>query len=510
MFDWQLGCRAGHEPRAEGGYPDHPVLARHGNIWRLDSVASYEIAHRRIPVKRRRVFRGVLSMGYGKVVVAVIQLAMVPVLATAWGLPLYGQWLLLSTVPIFLAAGDFGFGSAAGNRLIGEVARDDTEAARITFQSAQAVILGCSATILALVLAVCFLLPDHLLAVSNGMDAGAARAVLIVLCVFGVVAMQSNLFMAAMRAHGAFALSTTFEATVQLTEGLAVIAVALSGGTPLEAAVAYLLVRSIGVAGHVLLARRRAKWLILGFKFASRVRMSELLRPALAAMMLPLAQAGYLQGTALAVGAAAGAAIVPIFTSVRTLSRVGLQFLMAITLPILPEFTAEHARGNLPWLKKVTGGITTLNAVIGTIAAVVLIFAGQPLLSWWTKGAIAAPQAMIALTAAALVAGAVWNPLSYFLLAVNRHEGFTYTFAIAAIAAIFLSYVLVRQWGVTGAAAVNLLLDLAMLVCVVFQVRRLTGPFPLGASALGVLVPQRWERAFRSKLPCNRVKRSRG
>ena len=221
-------------------------------------------AHGGNGVKRRGV-RGVLAMGYAKAVGALTQLAMVPALATAWGLPLYGQWLLLSTVPIFLAAGDFGFGSAAGNRLIGEVARGDNDGARTTFQSAQAVVLCCSALILALVLAICELLPDHLLAASGGMNGGQARSVAIVLCVYGVVAMQANLFMAAMRAHGAFALSTNFETAVQLIEGLAVIGVALSGGTPLEAALAYLAARSLGVMGHIMLALRQASWLQLGF-----------------------------------------------------------------------------------------------------------------------------------------------------------------------------------------------------------------------------------------------------
>lgn len=75
----------------------------------------------------RRVFLGVLSVGYSKIVVAFMQLAMVPVLATTWGLDTYGQWLMLTTVPIFLGASDFGFGTAAGNRLTAEVAKAQVE-----------------------------------------------------------------------------------------------------------------------------------------------------------------------------------------------------------------------------------------------------------------------------------------------------------------------------------------------------------------------------------------------
>ncbi len=439
-------------------------------------------------------------MGYDKGVIAGVQLAMVPVLATAWGLPLYGQWLMLSAVPVFLAAGDFGFGSAAGNRMIGEIGRGDESAARVTFQSALVAVLACSAIVFVVVLGLVALLPDRLLAVNGGMDAGQARTVLIVLGAYGLVAIQKHLFMAAMRANGAFALSTSFEATVILVEGLAVIGIVIAGGTPFEAAVGYLLVRSLGVVGHVMLALRRAKWLRLGFGNATRARMSDLLRPSLAAMNMTLSQAGYLQGSAIAVGAAAGAAAVPIFVSLRTLSRVGLQFLNALTFPILPEFTAEHARENLPWLKRVLGATTTVNALVGSIAGLVLVLSGNALLAWWTKGAIMAPQAMIEITALALVAAAVWNPMSLFLLAVNRHEVFTYALGGAALLSVALTYAFARHWGVTGAAAANLLLDLSMLCCAYLQLRSVVGSFPLGPSALWAVVPQNWSSTVRVRI----------
>jgi len=448
-------------------------------------------------VKRRRVFFGVLSMGYGKISVALVQLAMVPALATSWGLPLYGQWLLLVTVPTVLAVSDLGFGSAAGNRLIGEVARGDINAARVTFQSALVVVLVCSATTLAVILGISALLPSRLLAVSGGMDAQAAREVLMVFGFYGVALMQSALFIAVVRAYGRFALSTSFEATVLLAEGLTVIAVALSGGTPLNAACGYLVVRTLGVAGHVMLARHCAKWLVLGFRDATRARMSELLRPALAAMVMPLAQAGYLQGTALAVGAAAGAAAVPVFTSLRTLSRAVLQFVMAVNVPVLPEFTAEHSRGNLSWIRRTTGALTTFNGFAGAIGGLALFFSGKSLLDLWTRGAIEAPQAMIYLTAVSLFAGAIWTPMSYFLLAVNRHESFAYTFGVAACLTIVLSYFLVRHWGITGAAFANLLLDLAMAGFVLVQLRLLNGPFPIGLSAIQMLAPPSWRRSAR-------------
>lgn len=445
-------------------------------------------------MKHHRVFRGLISMAYTSVVVVVVQLASVPILANKWGLALYGQWLLLVTVPSFLAAGDFGFGSAAGNRLIGEVARKEFGSARRTFESALALTLGCSAAISAIVLTAAMLLPSRFLVASGGMPPSTARLVLIVLSLYGIVSIQAALFIAVMRAYGAFALSAAVQATVMLLEGLAVMATALAGGSPLHAAYAYLVIRSLGVTGQIMLARRRADWLELRFREATRQRMRELFRPALAAMMMPLSRSGFLQGSAIAVGAAVGASAVPIFTSLRTLARVGLFFIYTVNKPILPEFTAEFARGNLPWIKKVAGSVITFNALVGIVAALSLGIAGNSLLAWWTKGAIVAPQMMIYFTAAALLVGAIWEPISLLLLAVNRHEGFTYVFAIGSGAAVMLCYVFARHWGVTGASVANLLFEYCMLACVLLPLRRMAGSFPVGLSVIKAVVPRKHPR----------------
>ena len=445
-------------------------------------------------MRRRRLLLGVMSMGYGKLVSAIVQLAMVPALAAGWGLQLYGQWLLLSAIPVFLGASDFGFGTAAGNRLIGEVANDDPDAARVTLQSALVVVLGGSLVVLALAMLIIFGIPGHVLEATGGMAASEARQVLAVLCLFGLIALQSSLFAAAVRAAGHFARSTTLDATIQLVEGMAVIAAVWLGYGPMVAACVYLAVRTCGVAGHVAQARHYAPWLQIGFRQASRARIRELLRPALAAMMLPLSQAGYVQGSALAVGAAAGAGAVPIFTSLRTLSRVGLQLLMALNLPILPEFTAEHAKRNTAWIARATGGIVTLNLFVGLIFAAGLWAFGLPLLALWTSAAIQPPQAMITLTAFALIASTLWNPLSNLLLAVNRHEGFTYIFIVSAAVATGLTYGLVGRIGITGAAVAGLALDLTMAITVLVVIRRVTGSIPIGLSGVAWALPLRWQR----------------
>ncbi|WP_162789527.1 polysaccharide biosynthesis C-terminal domain-containing protein [Altererythrobacter sp. ZODW24] len=431
----------------------------------------------------------VAAMGYGKLVGALIQLALVPVLALQWGLPLYGQWLMLSAIPVFLAASDFGFSTAAGNRIIAEVAKADRDEALVTFQSAWSMIIGISAVTLVIAAAVVAYLPSSILAVDGGMNADDARTALAILCLYGIISLQIFLFAAVARSEGRQAQSISLIATIQLVEGLSVLAIVWFGGSPLDAAIAYLAVRSAGLLAHVILSKRFARWMRLGSKKASGDRVRMLFRPAFAAMLLPLGQAGFLQGTAIAIGAAGGAAMVPLYTSLRTVSRVGLQIMSTFVIPLMPDFTAAFAQENHGRVARIGGLVAALNVICGVIFGFIIAVFGADVLRVWTGGAIQPPQLMITLTGIAAALAVVWNPLGNLLLAINRHEAYSYVFVIGAALSIGMTYVLVGSMGVSGAAAAGVALEALMLVTIIISTRINIGALAFGRDTFLAILP---------------------
>jgi O-antigen/teichoic acid export membrane protein len=441
---------------------------------------------------RRRFAKSVAAMTYAKVVTAIVQLAIIPVFAVHWGLALYGQWLMIATVPLFLSASDFGFSTAASNRIIGEVARDEAGEAAITFQTAFKMILQLTAAVGLLGALVSFALPDRLLSATGGMTGGQARIVLLVMLAFGLVALQEFLFAGVMRAQGRQAQSVALTATTQFAEGLATLSVVALGGRPIAAATCYLVVRTVGVCTQAALAHRYTPWLKMCFGQVSAERLRELFRPAIAAMAIPLSYAGYLQGTAVAIGLAAGPAAVPLYTSLRTASRVGMQLTNTVVVPIMPEYTAAHAQGNAQRLARMGGILVAASACAGIAMGAGLILFGGALLDRWTHGVIRPPQAMIALMGIGLVLGIVWNAVAALLLAINRHETYSYAFLAAATLGLAPTYLLVLRFGVTGAAMENLAIDAIMLVVVMVSLRRNVGRLEFSRSALVLLLPARW------------------
>src|SRR5664280_1966554 len=70
-----------------------------------------------------RIARGLAANIGGMGVTLIIQLVSVPVFLTAWGVPTYGEWLILSAVPTYVALSDLSFSSVAGNSMVMLVAQ---------------------------------------------------------------------------------------------------------------------------------------------------------------------------------------------------------------------------------------------------------------------------------------------------------------------------------------------------------------------------------------------------
>lgn len=413
---------------------------------------------------RKRLLLGFAAMGYGKAIGILTQIALIPILAAHWGLVTYGQWLMLFAVPMFISASDLGFASAAGVRLIGEVARGQWEEALSTFQSAQVIITLLAGTIVLVAISVCLILPATFLRVRGGVPVEQVRLIAAMLCIYSFLVLQSAMFTAVARAMGRFASVTIIESNVQLAEALGVIGVALLGGALFEAAMVLITARLASYCLQRRLAKRSASWLVVGVSQARPAVIKNLLRPSIAAMAIPLANAAYLQGTAVAVGAAAGAASVPIYASLRTLSRVGLQLINMVNLPLMPEFTSANARGDQEREKILTGAVIALSITFGLCFASGLALFGEEILQVWTNGIIRPPQLMVNLTALSIGAAIVSGSIASLLLATNRHETFSYVFVAGAVATVTLTYFWVTRWGVTGAAAATLILEIVMLL----------------------------------------------
>ncbi|MFM5918471.1 MAG: lipopolysaccharide biosynthesis protein [Novosphingobium sp.] len=422
---------------------------------------------------KTRLAQGTAAGIYGLGVQLAIQLVSVPVLTRSWGLAGYGVWVLLYSVPALLAMADLGLTSAGTSAMTRAVAQGDRpRAARIMTALRVITVTAGTALLGAAALAALVLFP-------NALDFGAvlslpqARLTALALALYGFLALINGVTIAGFVATDGFATSGFLYQTVVLVEALAALTWAVLGGSQAGVAFAFLGARLIGTIVLSLSLRRHAPWLRGKGWRIDPVEVKALVSPALAALVLPGAQAIGIQGSVMAIGAVGGPAAIPAFSVVRMLSRIALQFAFRFNIAAMPRYNVYASHGDDARANQLLVLNLGVMAVLVIPAALGLLLLGRPFIHLWTGGMVEPSMALLAVMVMTMLADAVWGPLSNLILAINRHASFTYFFLAASLASVAIGAMLVKPYGALGMAWALLALELVMIVQVWLAARRL-------------------------------------
>ncbi len=91
-----------------------------------------------------RIAKGTVAQGFSQVARIVMRFIEVPLLLHFWGAQMYGEWLILTAIPVYLAMTDIGFTNVARRDMAMLIARGDLQAALEVFQSIRLLIIMLS------------------------------------------------------------------------------------------------------------------------------------------------------------------------------------------------------------------------------------------------------------------------------------------------------------------------------------------------------------------------------
>ena len=412
---------------------------------------------------RQRILHGLGANAFGQLVTVIVQLAGVPILLHAWGTQLYGEWLILFAIPAYLSMTDLGFTQSAANDMTARVARGDRAGALAVFQSLGVLIYAIAMLGLFLTAAVVPWLPLADWLNFQAMDTRTAQWVLWLLAAQVLVALPDGVTHAGFRAGGEYALHFGLHGIVRLLQFAGVWIAALAGGGPLAAAGVFMGVRALATAAFAVLVVRRHRWLRYGRAAASTAELRRLLRPALANMAIPLAQALNIQGMVVAVGAVLGPVAVVVFSTLRTLTRLAVQMVMIVANATEPELATAHGAGNHQLLRHLFVHALRGGLWLALLAAAGLALFGSRVLELWTHGRVAMDGALFGWLLASAVASVLWSGGLTVLKAANRHLRAAAVYVFASAAAVGLAAVLLKYTDDLAYAGMALLvMDVAM------------------------------------------------
>lgn len=433
---------------------------------------------------KKRFAKGFGANVYGQVVVAIIQLVGVPILLSAWGKQLYGEWLILFAIPSYLSLTDLGFSQSAANDMCARMVRKDEAGALAVFQSLLMLVAGAAALGIIIVSVVLWLLPLQGWLHFAAMDTGQVRWVLWLLAAEVLVRLIGGTNHAGFRAGGEYDFHVAIYYTTLLVQYAAIWFVALLGHGPAIAAAAFLLVRVVATIGATILLLNRQRWLRYGRTLASRAELRRLLKPALANVGLPLAQAVNIQGMVLVVGGVLGPLAVVVFATLRTLARLALQGVLSVSHALEPELAFAWGAGDKPLLRRLYLYGLAASFWLALAAGVVLHFLGSWIVGVWTHHQVAMNMLLFDWLILSSVAGACWYSGLILRKAANRHLRAAIWYVAASLAAVVVAVLALRFTGrLADAGLVLLITDIVMVVYILHTTKRL-----IGVSAVRILL----------------------
>jgi len=415
-----------------------------------------------------RIVAGTLAGYYGQFIQLGVQLAALPVFTAHWGLACYGSWLILFTIPSTLALADLGLSSVGGNTMTTAAARGEFERARAIYASLRLIMVMTGSAIAGAVMTMLLVVRPHSLDFAQAATGGRAAETAWLLVGYGFIALINEIPIAAARAADAYAPTIGIRNTVILAEATSAMTTAMLGHGLAAVAWAYFLTRLAGSVVLNVYVTRRTGWLRKIPWRLDRAELRELVGPAMAALVLPGANAVITQGAVLVIGAVSGPAAVPAFTAVRTVSRTALQFAFGLNFASMPRYTALAATENRVNMDRLVLLNMVTTALVVVPAAIVILALGQRFIAIWTHGLVHPSLLFLALMVAAMLLDAAWVPLANLIMAINRHAGYSYFFLASGALAMALGSVLERRFGIVGIACA-LVLHETVMVCWVWR-----------------------------------------
>ena len=411
---------------------------------------------------RGRLIRGLGAQGYGQAVNILIQVATVPLLIHAWGVTLYGEWLILSAIPVYLAVSDVGFTTAAQNDMTIAVGKGDRGAVFETFQSTWILVLAVSLAVVAAVVGAVTTLPLDAwlnLATLSGAEVGW---VLVLLSLQVVLNLQTGQIYCGFHYRGSYGLGQFLLASVRLVELLFLAVVVIFGGEPVVAAAALLSGRAAGAVAMRVMLRRVDPDIEFGWRHARLATVKRLANPALAFAAFPLANALSAQGMVLVIGITLGPAAVAVFATLRTLTRFGVQLVGSVNRIVMAEIASAFGAGDTHLLRKLHHHACQAALWLSIAVAVGLVVLGPWIVRVWTDGAIEMQHGLFYLLLAILVVNGLWHASMMLVYATNRHQRVALVYLGASVIAVTGAYWGALHLGLLGVAGVLLAADLAI------------------------------------------------
>lgn len=414
---------------------------------------------------RNKIFRNLSGYGYSQGATIVAQIVVVPFFLSAWGVRQYGEWLVLTSIPMFLALMELGVAQASATRASLASGTQDLAAIRRTLDTAMAFSLAaaCGVAFIGTILATT--IPWSITLKLLEIDSSAARSIFICMSFYLAGNFLAGPISAWMKAMDRTALSAVWMANRRVAE-MTVTAVALSvGASPLALAACLMITSYVTVLICYIVALNHSTFGAMTIRHASRAEFRVVFWPAISFMAMPLAQVVTLQGGLQLLNALSGGATVAAFSMARTMVRLLMQVGIVFNNAMRPEVSRLLGQEQEEKARNIVYKGSTIAALFMLLGIAGVALFGRLILETWSAGMVILPTTLLVLLSAHAIVNVIWFVPSTLLFARNRHGSISWHYMAYSILALFIWWLFPTVVEpMIGAALMMLLPELLMSI----------------------------------------------
>lgn len=367
-------------------------------------------------MKLTRLKKSIISNAYGQLLTFVFSIFSIPIFLHFWGVEKYGVWLMLFTIPSYIASLDFGIGTTSTNNLIISKSSNNIDYHNEIFQTALLSISIINVLLFAVggafvVYFFRFTTYDFDFVFSG-----------FVLYLYATISLYNSLFDSVYKYNDLFSEAVLILNSIRLVEWLIAIIFLQILPTFTAFSLGLFLGRIMSYFFLFLYCRQKLPILIWGFKYASKKEFRNILKPSVSFSVFPLANAINLQGTVLFIGYFFGSQYVSIFGAYRTLCRSVVQMFSLINKSYWPEFSELYGKKAFDKLSVCLKKSVFVNVSLSAIASIAMLFLGEKIINTWTHSKIEYDFYLLMPLVVSVLLTGFWQVKWVFLMAINKHQ----------------------------------------------------------------------------------------
>jgi len=376
----------------------------------------------------------------------------------------YGEWLILFSIPSYIAISDMGLGTSTTAELSMLIESGKRQEAREVLRSVFWFIVAIGGIPFYLLLSSVFIFPWHEWLGLKAISATEFNLTFILLILYVFLALFLTLPLGYYRVEKAYHIERYISAFFRFLEFVLVVTFVMMGYKVLCVAAIYFTVRLANFLFVLFDLYRRFPHFSL-FPFSVQYKkMKYLLKPALTIMTISMGQNFMVQGMTTLIGLYLGSTQVVIFNTSRVLVNMTKQVVGIVNLSFFSEFSYAFGNRNISLLRNLYQKAQVINFGLSFAALGFIFLAKGLIMYYWLGGKVEIVEPFFILLLLGAFININWNVPLTMIGATNKQENIGVYFIIASLLAVLFNILFLKSFGLQAVSVSILIFETIMLV----------------------------------------------